>query len=151
MYLWWSPVPVLNHIASKVVRFSDTLIWRYHPNISVRQNNDCPAQTNIIAKELEIRKHFYVSFFVISIKISSFTTLACYTICCTVKICQIKDLRGGKNGRQCFFYFSKRLKKRLWHSCFPVNFAKLFSVAFLSSSSGGCIRMMRLFDFIYFD
>ena len=28
------------------------------------------------------------------------------------------------------------LKKRLWHSCFPVNFAKLLRITFLQNTSG---------------
>ena len=30
------------------------------------------------------------------------------------------------------------LKKRLWHRCFPVNFAKFLRTPFLQSTSGGC-------------
>ena len=30
------------------------------------------------------------------------------------------------------------LKKRLWHSCFPVNFMKFLITFFLYSTSGGC-------------
>ena len=56
-------------------KVSETFISRY------------PAQMNIITKELDIRKHFCVSFYVVAIKINSFITLACYTICPTVKIC----------------------------------------------------------------
>ena len=29
-------------------------------------------------------------------------------------------------------------KKRLWHRCFPVNFAKFLRTLFLQNSSGGC-------------
>ena len=34
------------------------------------------------------------------------------------------------------------LKKRLWHSCFPVNFAKFLRTAFLQNTSGGCFCMI---------
>ena len=30
------------------------------------------------------------------------------------------------------------LKKRLWHRCFPVNFAKFLRIPFLQNTSGGC-------------
>ena len=30
------------------------------------------------------------------------------------------------------------LKKRLWHMCFPVNFAKFLRTSFLQNTSGGC-------------
>ena len=30
------------------------------------------------------------------------------------------------------------LKKRLWHRCFPVNFAKFLRTPFLQNTSGGC-------------
>ena len=30
------------------------------------------------------------------------------------------------------------LKKRPWHRCFPVNFAKLLRTPFLQNASGGC-------------
>ena len=32
------------------------------------------------------------------------------------------------------------LKKRLWHRCFPVNFAKFLITSFLQNSSGGCLK-----------
>ena len=33
------------------------------------------------------------------------------------------------------------LKKRLWHRCFPVNFAKFLRTPFLQNTSGGCFCM----------
>ena len=47
---------------------------------------------------------------------------------------------------QSLFFFNKvvrlrgatLLKKRLWHRCFPVNFAKFLGTSFLQSISGGC-------------
>ena len=30
------------------------------------------------------------------------------------------------------------LKERIWHSCFPVNFAKFLRTPFLQNTSGGC-------------
>ena len=39
----------------------------------------------------------------------------------------------GKNLCQSLF-----IKKRLWHSCFPVNFAKFLRTPFLQNTSGGC-------------
>ena len=33
---------------------------------------------------------------------------------------------------------STLLKKRLWHRCFPVNFAKCLRTLFLKNTSGGC-------------
>ena len=34
------------------------------------------------------------------------------------------------------------LKKRLWHSCFPVNFAKFFRTPFFKNTSGGCLWIL---------
>ena len=31
------------------------------------------------------------------------------------------------------------LKKRLWHRCFPVSFAKFLKTLFLQNTSGGCL------------
>ena len=47
------------------------------------------------------------------------------------------------------------LEKRLWHSCFPVNFAKLLRTPFLQNTSGGCFwRKLTVFqefsDFVLF-
>ena len=36
------------------------------------------------------------------------------------------------------------LKKRLWHRCFPVNFAKFLRTPFLQNTSGGCFCKVRL-------
>ena len=33
------------------------------------------------------------------------------------------------------------LKKRRWHRCFPVNFAKFLGTSFLQNPSGGCLRL----------
>ena len=33
------------------------------------------------------------------------------------------------------------LKKSLWHSCFPENFAKFLRTPFLQNTSGGCIKI----------
>ena len=38
------------------------------------------------------------------------------------------------------------LKKRLWHRCFPVNFAKFLRTPFLQNTSGGCFWIL-LFTF----
>ena len=35
------------------------------------------------------------------------------------------------------------LKKRLWHRCFPVNFAKLLKRLFLQNTSGGCFWLNK--------
>ena len=35
------------------------------------------------------------------------------------------------------------LKKRLWHRCFPVNFAKFIRTPFLKNISGGCFRLCK--------
>ena len=34
-------------------------------------------------------------------------------------------------------------KKRLWCSCFPVNFVKFLSTPFLQNTSGGCFCVVR--------
>ena len=86
IYLWSSPVPVLDYIISKNVKL--VTLWRYHRNISVWRNNNDSVQMKSITRELDIRRHIYDSFFVVAIKINSFTTLACYAICCKVQVCQ---------------------------------------------------------------
>ena len=35
-------------------------------------------------------------------------------------------------------------KKRLWHRCFPVNFAKFLGAPFSQNSSGGCFHQFLL-------
>ena len=35
------------------------------------------------------------------------------------------------------------LKKRLWHRCFPVNFAKFLRTTFLKNISGGCYEFLK--------
>ena len=62
-----------------------------------------------------------------------------------------KDVLGnfakftGKQLRQSLF-FNKvfLLKKRLWHSCFPVNFAKFLRAPFLQNTSGRLLYMLFL-------
>ena len=41
------------------------------------------------------------------------------------------------------------LKKRLWHSCFPVNFAKFLRTPFLQNTSGCCF-LRFLFITVFF-
>ena len=68
------------------------------------------VQTNInITKELDIRKHLCVSFFVVAIKIISFTTLGCYAVCCTVTIWQIN---GFEARLKCMAMFLSIFRKR---------------------------------------
>ena len=38
------------------------------------------------------------------------------------------------------------LKKRLWHKCFPVNFANFLKTTFLEYTSGGCFYHLKFFD-----
>ena len=38
------------------------------------------------------------------------------------------------------------LKKRLWHRCFPVDFAKFLRTSFLQNTSGGCFRINTLWQ-----
>ena len=44
------------------------------------------------------------------------------------------------------------LKKRLWHRCFPVNFAKFLRAPFLQDTSGGCFwvyfNFVNSYDFL---
>ena len=35
-------------------------------------------------------------------------------------------------------FIEGNLKKRIWHRCFPVNFAKFLRTPFLQNTSGGC-------------
>ena len=37
------------------------------------------------------------------------------------------------------------IKKRLWHRCFPVNFAKFLRKPFLQNASGGCFWYLRYY------
>ena len=39
------------------------------------------------------------------------------------------------------------LKRRLWHSCFPVNFEKFLRISFLQSTSGRLLLMLVLHHF----
>ena len=53
------------------------------------------------------------------------------------------NLRPVSRGFQSLFLIkllapAALLKKRLWHSCFPVNFAKSLSTLFLRNISGSC-------------
>ena len=38
------------------------------------------------------------------------------------------------------------LKKRLWHRCFPVNFAKFLRIPFLKNTSGRLLLLLFSFD-----
>ena len=42
------------------------------------------------------------------------------------------------------------LKKRLWHRCFPVNFAKFFRTSFLQNTSGGWFKGCQRYSNIRF-
>ena len=96
IYLWSTPVLVLNHFLPKNVKLV-TLWYKDIATISVffcNKKNDDSVQTNVIRDELYTRKHFWVNFFVVVRKINSLTTLVCYKICFTVKICQTNGFRG---------------------------------------------------------
>ena len=41
------------------------------------------------------------------------------------------------------------LKKRLWHRCFPVNFAKFLRTLFLQNTSSGCFCRQRIQGYIF--
>ena len=41
------------------------------------------------------------------------------------------------------------LKKRLWHCCFPVNFAKFLRIPFLTKTSGGCMQLFWNLPVVY--
>ena len=56
----------------------------------------------------------------------------------------------GKNLCQSLFFTkvagprpATLLKKRLWHRCFPVNFAKFLRIPFLQNTSDGCFWTWR--------
>ena len=89
-----------------------------------------------------------------------------YDLCITVRVYQIRSYRvteaviRGCSVKKVFLKFSQNLqknpvpesilnkvadlrpatlfKKRLWHRCFPVNFAKFLRTPFLLNTSGGC-------------
>ena len=68
-----------------------------HIRIKISPQHQClarqwlPCSKRIVSQ----RNLIYANIFVVAIKINSVTTLACYTICCTVKICQINGFKGG--------------------------------------------------------
>ena len=59
-----------------------------------------------------------------------------------IEKCQCQGLFLNKNSdiKDCNFN-----KKRLWHRCFPVNFAKFLRTPFLLNTSGGCFLHILLF------
>ena len=67
----------------------------------------------------------------------------------------------GKHLRQSLFFNkvagpmpASLLQKRLWHRCFPVNFAKFLRTPFLKNTSGGCFWLYmdtKKFCIWYFD
>ena len=59
--------------------------------------------------------------------LKKFTKLAEKHLCCGFFLSKVAGLR-----------LAVLLKKRLWHRCFPVNFAKFFKIAFLQNTSCGC-------------
>ena len=44
--------------------------------------------------------------------------------------------------------FTTLLKKRLWHRCFPMNFAKFFRTLFLHNASGRLLLLLLLLLFL---
>ena len=52
--------------------------------------------------------------------------------------CLIYDSQTNLTDRTSIPRPANLLKKRLWHRCFPVNFAKFLSTPFLQNGSGGC-------------
>ena len=65
----------------------------------------------------------------------------------------LKRLRGTMNRdvyiTKIFEIITTLLKKRLWHRCFPVNFAS-FLRSFLQNSCGGCFCQSQIFWRIWF-
>ena len=45
---------------------------------------------------------------------------------------------------------STLLKKKTWHRCFPVNFAKFLRTSFLQNTSGGCFCCYFLFTYFMY-
>ena len=84
-----------------------------------------------------------------SAKVRSTTTYMCEISSILLKFCarfwQISIFSARKEWQTCTFRSSRRrcsvelatiLKKRLWHRCFPVNFAKFLRTPFLQNTSG---------------
>ena len=84
-----------------------------------------------------------------SVKVRSTTTYMCEISSILLKFCarfwQISIFSARKEWQPCTFRSSRRrcsvepatvLKKRLWHRCFPVNFAKFLRTPFLENTSG---------------
>ena len=81
------------------------------------QRSNIAFHTSIKAtkKNLEIKSEF------------SFSLVSTETIReAVVQRCSVKNYAG------------KFIKKRLWHRCFPVNFAKTLRTPFLQNTSDGC-------------
>ena len=115
-------------------------MYRDHRNISVWRNNDDPVQTNTITKELDIRNHFCVSFFVVAIKIY---------------FGLLRDLQHRQDlTNKCF---ERRLKcMALFLSTFPKTyFTMIWPCCFYCSNSRGNFEMtvdvsvINNFSFLY--
>ena len=47
-------------------------------------------------------------------------------------------------------FFTTLLKTKLWHMCFPVNFAKFLRTPFLQNTSGRLLLLLKVPDFLVF-
>ena len=47
-------------------------------------------------------------------------------------------------------WLATSLKKRLWHRCFPVNFAKFLRTPILQNSSGQLLLSINVFNYFNF-
>ena len=72
---------------------------------------------------------------------------------CSMEICILKNFTKftGKHLLQNLFFNKVAglrpvtlLKKRLWYSCFLVNFAKFLRALFLQNTSGGCFWIFHV-------
>ena len=57
------------------------------------------------------------------------------------------DLSCRSSHRRCFIEKATLLKKRLWHRCFPVNFAKFLRAPFLQYTSGRLLLFLQNSEF----
>ena len=61
----------------------------------------------------------------------------------------VKILNFVRSSRPEMFRPATLLKKRLWHKCFPVNFAKFLKTLFLQKTSGGCFCFVAIEFYVF--
>ena len=77
---------------------------------------------------------------------------------CSIKKGVLKNFAKFTGKQLCQSFFNNvagsrpptLLKKRLWHRCFPVNFAKFISKHFLQNTSGRLLQMFCLLKLFHY-